>query len=30
MFNHMLGTPQMRRVAELIYFHRKGGSLPKS
>jgi flavin-dependent dehydrogenase len=30
MFNHLLGTPQMRRVAELIYFHRKGGSLPKS
>ncbi|WP_418125572.1 NAD(P)/FAD-dependent oxidoreductase [Variovorax sp. 160MFSha2.1] len=26
MFNHLLGTPQMRRVAELIYFHRKGGS----
>lgn len=25
MFNHLLGTPQMRRVAELIYFHRKGG-----
>ncbi|MGJ7499997.1 NAD(P)/FAD-dependent oxidoreductase [Variovorax sp. ZT5P49] len=29
MFNHLLGTPQMRRVAELIYFHRKGTSLPK-
>lgn len=29
MFNHLLGTPQMRRMAELIYFHRKGGSLPK-
>lgn len=26
MFNRLLGTPQMRRVAELIYFHRKGGS----
>jgi flavin-dependent dehydrogenase len=29
MFNHLLGTPQMRRMAELIYFHRKGGPLPK-
>jgi digeranylgeranylglycerophospholipid reductase len=29
MFNHLLGTPQMRRVAELIYFHRKGAPLPK-
>ncbi|MET3494521.1 NAD(P)/FAD-dependent oxidoreductase [Variovorax boronicumulans] len=29
MFNHLLGTPQMRRVAELIYFHRKGGPPPK-
>lgn len=28
MFNHLLGTPQMRRVAELVYFHRKGGSSP--
>lgn len=29
MFNHLLGTPQMRRVAELIYFHRKGTALPE-
>jgi digeranylgeranylglycerophospholipid reductase len=29
MFNHLLGTPQMRRMAELVYFHRKGGPLPK-
>jgi len=30
MFNHLLGTPQMRRVAELIYFHRKGGPPPQA
>ncbi|KQW54536.1 NAD(P)/FAD-dependent oxidoreductase [Variovorax sp. Root411] len=29
-FNHLLGTPQMRRVAELVYFHRKGGPLPRN
>ncbi|MFM9923345.1 NAD(P)/FAD-dependent oxidoreductase [Variovorax sp. H27-G14] len=29
MFNHLLGTPQMRRVAELVYFHRKGAPLPR-
>ena len=29
MFNHLLGTPQMRRMAGLVYFHRKGGPLPK-
>lgn len=29
MFNRLLGTPQMRRMAELVYFHRKGGPLPK-
>ena len=29
MFNHLLGTPPMRRMAELVYFHRKGGPLPK-
>lgn len=28
MFNHLLGTPQMRRMAELVYFHRKGTALP--
>jgi flavin-dependent dehydrogenase len=25
MFNHLLGTAAMRRAAELVYFHRKGG-----
>ncbi|QSI31687.1 NAD(P)-binding protein [Variovorax sp. RKNM96] len=29
MFNHLLGTSPMRRMAELVYFHRKGGPLPK-
>jgi digeranylgeranylglycerophospholipid reductase len=28
MFNRLLGTPQMRRMAELVYFHRKGTALP--
>ncbi len=28
MFNLLLGTPAMRRAAELIYFHRKGGVKP--
>ncbi len=27
-FNLLLGTPAMRRAAELIYFHRKGGIRP--
>jgi digeranylgeranylglycerophospholipid reductase len=27
-FNRMLGTPLMRRAAELVYFHRKGGVSP--
>jgi digeranylgeranylglycerophospholipid reductase len=28
LFNRLLGTPAMRRAAELIYFHRKGGVRP--
>lgn len=28
MFNRLLGTPQLRRMAELVYFHRKGTALP--
>jgi hypothetical protein len=24
-FNRLLGTAAMRRAAELVYFHRKGG-----
>jgi digeranylgeranylglycerophospholipid reductase len=28
LFNRLLGTPVMRRAAELIYFHRKGGVTP--
>jgi digeranylgeranylglycerophospholipid reductase len=27
MFNRLLGTPQMRRMAELVYFHRKASPL---
>lgn len=29
LFNRLLGTPQMRRMAELVYFHRKGAPLPR-
>ncbi|RYF31575.1 MAG: NAD(P)/FAD-dependent oxidoreductase, partial [Comamonadaceae bacterium] len=29
-FNHLLGTPQMRRIAERVYFHRKGDPLPRA
>ena len=29
MFNRLLGTPLMRRVAERVYFHRKAAPLPK-
>jgi len=29
MFNRLLGTPLMRRAAELVYFHRNAASLPK-
>jgi digeranylgeranylglycerophospholipid reductase len=29
LFNRLLGTPQMRRMAELVYFHRKGAALPR-
>ena len=29
MFNRLLGTPQMRRMAELVYFHRKASPLSK-
>ena len=28
LFNRLLGTPAMRRAAELVYFHRKGGVKP--
>lgn len=28
LFNRLLGTPAMRRAAELIYFHRKEGVRP--
>lgn len=29
MFNRLLGTPQMRRMAELVYFHRKASPLQR-
>ncbi|QGW82197.1 NAD(P)/FAD-dependent oxidoreductase [Variovorax paradoxus] len=30
MFNRLLGTPQLRRVAELVYFHRKASPLGRN
>lgn len=29
MFNHLLGTPAMRRMAEFVYFHRKASPLQR-